>query len=82
MNIHHNAFLCNAGRLSSIPNGIWSAGRQTAFGLRLQTRMSRVEPKEENPTPREAEGKPSQAEGDEETVDEALTREEPKRPED
>jgi len=44
--------------------------------------MSRVEPKEEEPAPREAEGKPSQAEGDEETVDEALKREEPKRPQD
>ncbi|HEY8133318.1 MAG TPA: hypothetical protein VII12_15690 [Thermoanaerobaculia bacterium] len=44
--------------------------------------MSRVEPKEENPTPREADRKPSQAEGDEETVDQAVQREEPKRPED
>ncbi len=51
--------------------------------------MSRVEPKEE-PAPREAEeGRhqrvdrtPNQAEGDEKTVDEALRRQEKKRPED
>jgi hypothetical protein len=73
MNIHHDAFLCNERWLSSIPKGI---------GFASMVGMSRVEPKEEKPAPREAEGKPSQAEGDEETVDEALKREEPKRPED
>jgi hypothetical protein len=46
--------------------------------------MSRVEPRDEQPPKREAqkERKPSQAEGDEKTVEEALRREEHKRPED
>ncbi|HLJ75527.1 MAG TPA: hypothetical protein VKU62_13125 [Thermoanaerobaculia bacterium] len=45
--------------------------------------MSRVEPKEQPPK-RDAkeEARPSQAEGDERTVDQALKREEEKRPED
>jgi len=45
--------------------------------------MSRVEPKEQPPK-REAkdERRPSQAEGSEEDVNEALRREEKKRPED
>lgn len=46
--------------------------------------MSRVEPKD-SPSPNremKEERKPSKAEGDERTVDEALRREEQKRPED
>jgi hypothetical protein len=45
--------------------------------------MSRVEPKEQPPK-REAQDDrhPSKAEGDEKTVDQALKREEEKRPED
>lgn len=46
--------------------------------------MSRVEPKDSPPPNRELkeERKPSKAEGDERTVDEALKREDQKRPED
>ncbi len=46
--------------------------------------MSRVEPKEveKQPPPQEAEGKPSKAEGEEKDVNEALRRQEHKRPED
>ena len=46
--------------------------------------MSRVEPRDLPPPKREAkeERKPSQAEGDEKTVEEALRREDHKRPED
>ena len=67
MNIHCYAFLFNARRLSSIP-------------FALGPVMSRVEPME-RPEPREAERKPSQAEGEERDVDEALNRQEEKRPE-
>jgi hypothetical protein len=57
-----------------------SGGRRRA--ARSQ-RMSRVEPNEQSPK-REAkeDQRPSRAEGDERTIDEALTRQEEKRPED
>jgi len=70
MNIHYHAFLCNIEALSSI-------------SFALAPLVSRVEPKEQPPK-REAkdERRPSQAEGSEEDVNEALRREEQKRPED
>jgi len=68
MNIHHLAFLCNEGVLSSIP-------------FALPRVMSRVEPKEEPKREAKDDRHPSQAEGEERDVDEALRREE-KRPED
>lgn len=46
--------------------------------------MSRVEPKTEEPAPRKADRRhePEKAEGNEETIDEALRRQEQPRPED
>jgi hypothetical protein len=55
-----------------------------AFPLRALIGMSRVELTTEEPAPREADRRrePEKAEGDEETIDEALRRQEQPRPED